>query len=62
MVTSLAYSMAKQGKAVITSVERQFSQRTGSWLVFLEWIELFTYDSMSSRGHSVADPGVLRRR
>lgn len=62
MITSLAYSMAKQGKAIITSVDRQFSPRTGSWLIFLEWIELFTYDPLSSRGHSVAEPGVLRRR
>ena len=61
LVSSLAYSMAKQGKAIVTSVDRQFNQQAGSWLIFLEWVELFTYDTMGARGQSVAEPGVLRR-
>lgn len=62
IVISLAYSLAKSGKAIITAIDRQFNQHTSSWLIYFEWIELFTYDPMGARGHSAAEPLVLRRK
>lgn len=59
---SLVYSMARQGKAVINSVDRQFMPDKGSWMVYFEWIELFTYDPAGARGRSRVEPGILRRR
>lgn len=60
MVASLVYSMAQRGSAIITAVDRQFVN--DNWTILLEWVEVFTYDTMSQRQYSQAEPGILRRR
>ena len=62
VVTSRVYSMAQQGKAVICHVDRQFVPAKGGWVVYFEWIELFTYDPVSPRELGETKVGVLRRR
>ena len=61
VVASRIYTMAVQGKAVITAAERRFDS-SGSMRVYLEWIEMFTYDPMNPRTHTLTQPGILRRR
>ena len=59
---SLAYSFANHGRAAITAIDRQYNQQKGTWLVYLEWIEYYTYDPKGSSGHSHADQIAVRRR
>ncbi len=61
VVSSRVYSMAQQGKALICSVDRQFVESKGGWVVYFEWIELFTYDPNNPRETGETRTGVLRR-
>ena len=42
---SLVYSSACAGKAVISSIDRRFVESKCSWMIYLEWIEIFDYNS-----------------
>lgn len=52
-VASRAHSMAAAGKAVILCIDRQYDAAAKSWLVYLEWIEYFTYDLLYKSDYSI---------
>ena len=62
VVSSRVYSMARQGKALVCHVDRQFIAEKRGWVVYFEWIELFTYDPVNPREAGETHIGVLRRR
>lgn len=60
VTATLVYSMARHGKMVISAVDRQYQPDKGTWTIYFEWIELFTYDPNSTREHVTPEIGVLR--
>ncbi len=58
---SKIYTMAMGGKAKITSIDRQFCPDKSGWLIFIEWIEYFTYDSVGKHQRSEGQTEFLRR-
>lgn len=42
---SRVYTLQLRGAAKICVVDRRFVESRGTWLVYCEWLELFTYDA-----------------
>lgn len=42
-LASMVYSAAKAGKMVVSAIDRRFIEKSGSWKIYFEWVELFTY-------------------
>lgn len=61
VVCTRVHSMSRQGKATMTAIERNFDATTGAMLIYLEWIEEFTYDPVGPSSYSNYAPDSLRR-
>lgn len=61
LTSSLVYSMATKGKAIIVNIERRFVEQKATWLVYFEWIELFTYDPTKRKPNGY-EPGILKNK
>jgi len=61
---SRVFSMQQHGKAALFSVERVFDASKGSWIIYYEWVEYFTYDPTTKKSHRTEseDLSLMRRR
>lgn len=53
---SRVYTMVNAGTALVLSINRQFVAERCAWLVYFEWIELFTYDTTRAVAAAAAPP------
>lgn len=45
LTVSKVYSASMQNSARIVAIDRRFDPETKNWIIYLEWMEFYTYDS-----------------